>query len=270
MKSKYIFTDTQFDFELKRLQILERVSDATSRRRILATGLTTGWQCLEVGAGAGSIMRWMSQEIGTAGKVIAIDVDTRFVEDTSLPNVEVIKADINQTVLTDSFDLIHARNILIHLADYQITLAKMLNWLKPNGWLVLEEPDFSAAKFISGTQSEHQSVKRVNQAICQMFTNQGKDYALGVKLPSLLQQLGLQQLQVENDVHISPGGSDIATMMKLSALGLAEKYTATGMAKNEDIQNYCQFAENTTSWGIYLATVGVWGQKIDRHLSQEI
>ena len=277
MKSKYIFTDTQFDSELKRLQILEKVSDPASRRRILATGLTTGWQCLEVGAGAGSIMRWMSQEIGTSGKVTAIDVDTRFVEDRSLPilpNAEVIKADINQTVLTDSFDLIHARNILIHLADYQVTLAKIFNWLKPNGWLVLEEPDFSAARFISGTQSEHQSVKRVNQAICQMFTNQGKDYALGVKLPFLLQQLGLQQLQVKNDVPISPGGSDIATMMKLSALGLAEKYTATGMARNEDIQNYCQFAENPTSWGIYLATVGVWGQKNarqnDRHLSQEI
>ncbi len=91
MKSQYIFTNTQFDSELKRLQILEQVSDPASRRRILATGLTTGWQCLEVGAGAGSIMRWMSQEIGISGKVTAVDVNTRFVENTFLPNVAVIE-----------------------------------------------------------------------------------------------------------------------------------------------------------------------------------
>ena len=49
--------------------------------------------------------------------------------------------------------------------------------------------------------------------------------------------------------------------MKLSALQLAKKYIATGIATDEDVQTYCQFAENPNSWGIYLATVGVWGQK---------
>ena len=61
---------------------------------------------------------------------------------------------------------------------------------------------------------------------------------------------------------IVSGGSDIATMMKLSALELAEKYIATGMATMEDIQQYCQFAENSTSWGVYLATVGTCAQKL--------
>ena len=260
-ESSYIFSETQFQSELERLQALEKVSDPASQRQILAAGLTKGWKCLEVGAGAGSIMRWMSEKVGSSGKVTAIDLDTRFVENTSLSNVEIITADINRVTLTDRFDLIHARNILIHLKDYPDTLAKMLNILKPGGWLILEEPDFSATKFISGSQEERQAVNKVNQAICQMFTNQEKDYALGIHLPALLQQLGLQQLQVNNDVPISNGGSDIATLMKLSALQLSEKYKATGIATDEDIQTYCQFAENPTSWGIFVATVGVSGQK---------
>ena len=259
-ESSYIFSDTQFQSEFERLQALEKVSDPASQRQILATGLTTGWKCLEVGAGAGSIMNWMSEKVGTSGKVTAIDVDTRFVENTSLSNVEVIKADINRVTLID-FDLIHARHILIHLKDYPDTLAKMLSMLKPGGWLLLEEPDFSATRFISGTEREHEAVNKVNQAICQMFTNQGKDYALGIHLPALLQQLNLQQLQVNNDVPISSGGSDVATMMKLSALQLSEKYKATRIATDEDIQTYCQFAENPNRWAIYLATVGVSGQK---------
>ncbi len=261
-ESSYIFTDTQFESELRRLQLLEKILDPASHRLILATGLTKGWHCLEVGAGAGSIMNWMSKAVGISGKVTAIDLDTRFISHTSLTNVDVIEADINQVALTDTFDLIHGRNILIHLADFQAVITKMIKLLKPGGWLVLEEPDFSAARFISGTPAEHQSVTRVNQAICQMFTAQGKDYALGIKLPSLLQQSGLQQLQSDNYAPITPGGSDIAIMMKLSAMGLAEKYLATGLATMSDIQNYCQFAENPTSWGIYLATVGICGQKL--------
>ncbi|MFM2312746.1 MAG: hypothetical protein RLZZ04_2022 [Cyanobacteriota bacterium] len=261
-ESAYIFTNTSFESELARLQILEKVSDPASQRRILATGITTGWQCLEIGAGARSMMRWMASIVGAASKVTAVDLDTRFIKDTHLPNVEVIEADINQVALPNLFNLIHLRNVLIHLKDTAI-LTKLLKLLKPQGWLVIEEPDFSAARFISGTPAQQQAVERLHQAICQVFTNQGKDYALGIKLPSMLQQLGLQQIQVENDVPIVAGNSDIARLMKLSAQQLTEKYLATGKVSALDIQTYCEFAESPTAWGIYLATVGVLAQKLE-------
>ena len=114
MNESYVFSDTQFQSELNRLQLLEKVFDSSTQQRILATDLTTGWQCLEVGAGAGSIMRWLSERVGKKGKVTAVDLDTRFIKDTSLSNVEVIEADINQVTLDNDFDLIHARNVLIH------------------------------------------------------------------------------------------------------------------------------------------------------------
>jgi 2-polyprenyl-3-methyl-5-hydroxy-6-metoxy-1,4-benzoquinol methylase len=259
MKSEYIFANTQFESELTRLQMVEKIFDPASRRQILATGITSGWQCLEIGAGAGSTMRWLAEIVGTEGKVTAIDLDTRFIKDTHLPNIEIIEADINQVTFANLFDLIHLRHVLIHLENRAI-LTKLLKLLKPQGWLVIEEPDFSAARFISGTPRQRQSLERVNQAICQMFTNQGKDYALGIKLPQMLQQLGWQQIQVANAVPIAEGNSDIATMMKLSAMHLADQYVATGKATPTDIQTYCQFAEQETAWGIYLGTVSVLAQ----------
>jgi 2-polyprenyl-3-methyl-5-hydroxy-6-metoxy-1,4-benzoquinol methylase len=261
-ESAYIFTTTSFDSELARLQILEKVSDPASCQQILGTGITKGWQCLEIGAGAGSMMRWLAEQIGTEGKVTAVDLDTRFIKGTNLPNVKIIEADINQVALPGEYDLIHLRHILIHLED-QVILTKILQLLKPQGWLVIEEPDFSATRFIVGTPAQQRAVERVNQAICQMFTNQGKDYALGVKLPSMLQQLGLQQIQVANDVPIVAGNSEIALLMKLSAQQLTDKYLATGKATLSDIQTYCEFAETPTAWGIYLATVGVRAQKLE-------
>ncbi len=263
LESKYIFVDTQHSKELERLQTIERVFDPASRRRILATGLTTGWRCLEVGAGAGSIMRWMAEAVGESGKVVAADLDTRFIADTNLANVEVLNADIRQSSLkSHSFDLVHTRFVLIHIPDFHVALSKILELLKPGGWLVVEEPDFSVARAIAGDETAMQSVSRVNRAILQMFANKGIDYALGVKLPAILQKLGLQRLSVENDTPLANGGSGLATVMKMSALQLAEKYIATGAATQQDVQQYCLFADDPQAWGVYHATVGVTAQTV--------
>lgn len=260
-ESAYVFTDTQHLRELERLRAIEQVFDVASQRRLAATGITTSWRCLEVGAGAGSIVQWMAAVVGQEGKAIALDINTRFLTHITQSNLEIIESDIQHAPLQNaSFDLIHARYVLIHLPDFQVALLRMIDLLKPGGWLVLEEPDFSAARAISGEQTVCQSVNRVNRAIEKMFSDRGMDYALGVKLPAICQQLGLQQLSVENDVSLSQGGSGVAKVMKMST-ELAEKYIATGATTHQDIEQYCQFAEDLHTWAIYYSTVGVSAKK---------
>ena len=259
--SQYVFTDSQYIKELERLQAIEQVFDPASRRRIQATGITETWRCLEVGAGAGSIVQWMAGVVGEKGRVVAVDLDTRFIANIQLPNVEVLETDIRDLPLENhSFDLVHARYVLIHIPEFQVALSRMLNLLKPGGWLIIEEPDFSAARAIVGEETGCQSMNRVNRAILQMFANRNMDYALGVKLPATLQKLGLQQLSVENDAPLSNGGSGIATVMKLSTVQLAEKYIATGEATQADIEQYCLFSEDQNAWAIYYATIGITAQ----------
>ena len=259
---QYIFTDSQHYREFERLQAIEQVFDPASQKRIQSTGIAESWRCLEVGAGAGSITRWLAAVVGENGKVVAVDLNTCFVANINQPNVEVLEADVRHLPLeNDSFDLVHARYVLIHIPDFQVALTRMLKLLKPGGWIVLEEPDFSAARAIVGKKAACESMERVNQSILQMFENRGMDYALGVKLPAILQKFGLQQLSVENDTHLSNGGSGVATVMKMSTLQLAEKYIATGRATQEDIERYCLFAEDQSAWAIYYATVGVIAQK---------
>ena len=73
--AKYIFTNSRHSQELERLQAIEQLFDRASRKRIQATGITTNWRCLEVGAGAGSIAQWMATMVGESGKVVAVDLD---------------------------------------------------------------------------------------------------------------------------------------------------------------------------------------------------
>lgn len=260
--SQYVFTDSQDVKELERLRLIEQVFDPASRRRIQSTGIKTDWRCLEVGAGAGSIAQWMAKVIDESGKVVAVDLNTRFMANIQDPKVEVLEADIRHLPWENRFfDLIHARYLLVHIPDFEVVLSKMLDLLKPGGWIVIEEPDFSAARAIAGEERVCESMNRMNRAIFQMFTRSNMDYALGIKLPTIFQNLGLQRLSVENDVPLANGGSGIATIMKMSSVQLAEKYIATGEATQEDIELYCQFCDDPNAWAIYYGTVGVTAQK---------
>lgn len=260
--SKYVFTETQYSQELERLQAIEHLFDPTSRQRLQSTGITTNWKCLEVGAGAGSITRWMASVVGESGGIVAVDLDTRFIANIEFNNVEVLEGDIRHLPIENhAFDLVHTRYVLIHIPDFQVALSRLLDFVKPGGWMVIEEPDFAAARAISGEECAYQSVNKVNQAILQMFAARGMDYSLGVKLPAILQTYGLQPVSVAVDTHLCKGDSDIATMMKMSTLQLAEKYIATGAATQTDIDHYGRFAEDQNAWAIYYATVGVIAQK---------
>ena len=260
LKTDYVFQATEEPRELVRLQMLERIFDAGTQRRMLATGLTTGWHCLEVGAGAGSIVRWLEQRVGPSGKVVALDTNPRFLRGSSSSTIEIMQGDICDTELPlATFDLVHARYVMIHIAEYRKAFERMLRCVKPGGWVVIEEPDFQAARAVTGPEESRLSFGRVTDAIERMFTSLGMDYALGAQLPALVQEYDLSHLTVEHEGHLSAGGSMVAQLMKLSAEQLRDKYVATGKVTEADIEQYCRLADDPDAWAIYYATVAVTG-----------
>ncbi len=100
----------------RRLQLLETVYDRATTRRLEATGVGAGWHCAEVGAGGGSVTRWLCDRVGPSGRVLAVDIDTRFVDELDHPSLEVRRQDIvTQPLRAGEFDLVHARAVLMHL-----------------------------------------------------------------------------------------------------------------------------------------------------------
>jgi SAM-dependent methyltransferase len=259
-KTDYVFHAAEEPRELERLQMLERIFDAGTQRRMLAAGLTTGWHCLEVGAGAGSIVRWLEQRVGPSGKVVALDSHPRFLRNSGSSTIEILHGDICDLDLPPAtFDLVHARYVMIHIADYRRAFERMLRCVKPGGWVVIEEPDFEGARAVAGSDEARAAFGRVTEAIERMFTSVGMDYALGARLPALFQQHDLSQLTVEYEGHLETGGGLIPQLMKLSAEQLRVKYVATGMVADTDIDLYCSLADDPEGWAIYYATVAVSG-----------
>jgi hypothetical protein len=80
--------------ERKRLHLLQEALDSGTIRRLEALGSITGWSCPELGAGLGSIARWMAYRAGKNGSVLAKDLDTKFLVELQEPNLRVQRHDI--------------------------------------------------------------------------------------------------------------------------------------------------------------------------------
>src|SRR5262249_9244392 len=138
----YAFPHSAKD-ESRRLELLEHRLDPLTKRRIQGVGLGEGARCLEIGGGRGSITRWLSDVVGPAGRVVATDLQIGFLSEMDVANVEVLWHDVRTgTFPPGSFDLIHTRAVLMHISPSVDLLHRMVTWLAPGGWVVLEEPDF--------------------------------------------------------------------------------------------------------------------------------
>jgi len=258
----YIFHNSDQGREQARLRLIERYHDARTRQRLRRIGLSPTGQYLEIGPGAGSIMRWMARTVRPHGQVTAVELNPRFIAPATLPNLSLIHGDISRVPLSSkTFHLAHARFTFIHIRKAKLTLTRIVQALRPGGWLVLEEPDFTIARISAGPKRWIRSVQRVNNAIECMFVNAGLDPSFGHTLPALLQGMGLTNLTVEHDAPLVRGGSPMATIMKWSALQLTQHYLATGQATKNDLKRYACFTDDPQCWAIYHATVAVLAQK---------
>jgi len=69
----YIFNKSEDQPERDRLKLIERYHDPRTRERLQQVGISAKGTCLEVGPGAGSIMRWMARIVGPQGHVMAFE-----------------------------------------------------------------------------------------------------------------------------------------------------------------------------------------------------
>ena len=121
------------------LDFIERCYDPATTSRLAQLGIREGWRCLDVGVGGGSIARWLRDQVGSEGKVVAVDLDARFFENE--PGIEARQLDIlTDDVEDDEYDLVHCRLLLHHLEAAQLNaLRRMAAAVRPGGVLLASE-----------------------------------------------------------------------------------------------------------------------------------
>jgi len=163
--------------ESDRLRLMSGLLDPSSKFHLLRIGVTTGWHCLEIGAGNGSLSRWLAQRVGPTGHVVASDIHADLMEGIAGGNLEVRRFDVVRDEPPDApYDLVAIRALLHHLPERRAVVGKMARWLKPGGWLFVQEPDFYPTWTV-----EPPSQKGFWEQFIQWAANHQIDYSSGAK-----------------------------------------------------------------------------------------
>jgi SAM-dependent methyltransferase len=174
------------DAEMRRLRVLAATFDDNTIDHLQALGVGEGWRCLEIGAGEGSIARWLARQVG-GGTVVATDINTDFLTGLDAGNVEIVRHDISADPCPGQpFNLVHARNVLLHLPDRDQVLDRLVCWLRPGGWLLVEE------SYMAPQMATSPVMSRFYAAIEAVLASRiGTDYRWPLTLPGPLRARGL-------------------------------------------------------------------------------
>ena len=240
----------------RRLDLLEQTWDPETRVSLDGIGLQPGWTCLEVGGGGDSVVRWLCDAVGPDGRVITVDIDTRFLESIDAPNLEVLRADVVSDGLPDGpFDLIHTRAVLMHIPARDRLLAEIAARLRPGGTLLLEEFDFHS--MVAAPTPAYGAFWL--EAADIMRRAVGLDGTWARHLPARLSALGLCDIRARMSASLFRGGSPEAEFFRVTWLQARDWLLGGGMAK-EVFEEGIAFLEDETQWLPSPANVTVTGR----------
>jgi SAM-dependent methyltransferase len=195
--------------ELERLQLQSRVWEPAGRALLVRLPDGSGLRGIDVGCGVMGWLRVLSEWVGPKGSAVGSDVDDKmlagaqsFVDSEGLGNVKLLKDNLFSSQLpAASFDLVHSRFQIAPLgrADEQVAVYRRL--VRPDGWIVLEDPDMASWR----VNPDAPSVERLIDLIEEGFRAAGGDFNAGRKLPALFRGLGVEPRLDAHVVALAPG-----------------------------------------------------------------
>ena len=142
----------------------------------------------------------------------------------------------------------------MHIGDDPEILRKMVSWLAPNGWLLLEEPDFGLwladADPMWATHPE---------AWHRAFPS--GSLSRGRSLLREIQHLDLVDIGADAEVDIIEPGTPLAEFYRLSMRAIAPPAVEAGALTAQQAQAHIDRPEQPDFLGCGFVHIGVWGRR---------
>ncbi len=139
----------------------------------------------------------MAHRVGATGSVLAVDRNVTLLRHLAeRSNIEIVESPIEELDLpTGSMDLIHTRNVLMHIDGADEIITRLVDALRPGGVLLLEEADYFP---LAGMTSE---------ALAQVCTGLVSNWMWARTIPTTLSRLPVGDLDVKVDTSMLRGGT---------------------------------------------------------------
>jgi SAM-dependent methyltransferase len=264
-------TDTNdylFDNEAKqagdRFSALASLFDPVTVRHLDEVGTSAGQRCWEVGAGGGTVARWMADRVGPSGFVLATDLDVQWLEhDLQAPNVQVSRHDVlKDATPSEEFDLVHERLVLLHIADRTTAVERMASALRPGGWMLLEDfdADIGDGGFVDAASDVADLGRSIASAIRALLRTRGADTELGSKLPHLLRRVGF--VDIRADAYKVIEHDDMPRdLIRANIVQVRDQLVDRGLATESAIDRYLQRLDDGTLRLTSPTLVSAWGRR---------
>jgi SAM-dependent methyltransferase len=244
-----------------RLAALATLFDPSTFGHVECLGIAPGWDCWEVGAGGPGVPRWLAEQVGPGGSVLATDIDVSRLGDVE-PDVVVRRHDIGaDPPPAGPFDLVHARLVLTHVPQRARAVAAMAGVLRPGGWLLIEDADPSLQPLICLDEvgPEEALANRLRAGFRHLLVARGADLAVGRTLPRLLRSAGL--VDVRADAYFPVTSPANVALEAATIAQVHEELVAGGLATEDEIDTHLQAV---AAGRLDLATspmISAWGRR---------
>jgi ubiquinone/menaquinone biosynthesis C-methylase UbiE len=203
-------------------------------------GVRPGDSAIDLGCGPRGVIDLLAERVAPGGRVVGLDADpahvamaSEFVASQGLSDVEVVCGDARHTSLeSGSFDLVHARTLLITVPRPAEVLGEMVRLARPGGWVAGLEPDTEAAI----CYPPHPAFDRLCEIFAVAFSRNGADPLFGRRLAELYRQAGLEEVTVKVRAGVYPAGHSRRTIRADLVRSMRPQIVEMGLADQQELE----------------------------------
>jgi SAM-dependent methyltransferase len=218
------------------LRLISKTVDPHTLTILESIGVSSGWKCWDVGAGAGTIAKWLAERTGSKGRVLATDIKPQHI--TAHSNIEIMQHDVRTDPLPlDKFDLIHARLLLMHLPAREEILHRLVDSLKPGGLLVISDWETNYLDLVLDSPDEvsMQVFKRFLEVLRAGSGMFGIDTLWAARTSGVMRKAGLAEVTTSIHAQSWRGNTGACLLHRSNAIQLRPQLLAGGGFTEDEI-----------------------------------
>jgi ubiquinone/menaquinone biosynthesis C-methylase UbiE len=202
-------------------------------------GLRPGQSAIDLGCGPRGILELLAERVAPGGQVVGLDANSghvamarEFTARRGLEAVHVLAADASHTGLpTGSFDLVHARTLLVTVPEPGKVLAEMVRLAKPGGWVASMEPDVERPL----CYPDLPAFGRMCELFGAAFSRHGADPLIGRRLTEMYRQAGLTEIGVEARAGVYRAADSRRTILADLVRSVHPAIVSMGLAEQDEL-----------------------------------
>lgn len=258
--------------EEQRLRQQAQELEGEARWLLSRLNVPRGARAIDLGCGPRGILDLLSEHLGPEGAIVGLEksdefvaLARQFVRERQLVNVEVLRADAKGTGLPrESFDLAHARLLLVNVPEPERIVEEMVALVRPGGVVASHEADYQP-HLCDPPSPAWDRLFEIYEAYCRA---NGVDLYVGRKTHRMFRAVGIVDIQVNPVIHVYPHGHNRRTIFWDFINNVRDRVVAHGLASEAELSELMNgLRGHLNDPGTLVVShlfFQVWGRKPDR------